>query len=331
MNFDPYYIDPLFLKKENEKKSIRSAANRTAVAFLLMSAVMVLWSHPYLYIGESMGLGNLFYKWANDEGLIHVFQIVVSSIAFVLPYLLLSKLFKLKLNDAIKIKRVNNRKLFLALIFVGLGICSFLNIMSSIAGTLFQNLGFSYEANIHRENPQGVFGMLLVLLSTAVTPAVVEEFAMRGVVLSCLKRYGNGFALFVSSVIFGLMHGNFEQIPFAMLLGLYLGFITIKTESILPAVFLHFLNNFFSVVTDYLFDALGHSAAQFLYPIYFLTLFVFGFIGILMLKKEKTELFKLEETESILTNKEKITAFLLSPSMIIVEAVVVLEALFVYA
>ncbi len=331
MNFDPYYIDPLFLKKENEKKSIRSAANRTAVAFLLMSAVMVFWSYPYFYVAESLGLENLFFRWARDEGLIHVFQIVVSSLAFVLPYLLLSKLFGLKLNDALKIKRVKDKKLFVPLIFIGLGVCSFVNIMSSIAGYLLQNLGFSYEANIHRENPQGIFGILLIILSTAITPAVVEEFAMRGVLLSGLKRFGDGFAVLITSVIFGLMHGNFEQIPFALLLGLYLGYITVKTESILPAVLLHFLNNLFSIATSYIGDTLSHSASQIMFPVYFLLLFVFGFIGIFMLKNKSEKLFKFETTESVLTEKEKITAFLLSPSMIIVWAVVILEALFVYA
>lgn len=329
MNFDPYYIDPLFLQKENEKKLIRGAANRTAIAFLLMSAIMVLWSYPYFFVAKKFGIETLFYKWAVDDTLIHVFQILLSSIAFVVPYLILAKLFKLNLNDALQIKPVKEKGLFVPLMFLGLGVCGFVNVMSSIAAYILQNLGITYEANIHRDNPSGFIGVFLVILSTAITPAVVEEFAMRGVLLTQLKKFGEGFAVFVTAVVFGLMHGNFEQIPFAFLLGLYLGFITVKTESILPAVLLHFINNLFSVITGYLSDNLSTKAEQLMFPAYFLVLIAFGFIGILMLKEKN--IFKFENTESVLSEKEKITAFIFAPSTIIVMAVVILEAFFIYA
>jgi membrane protease YdiL (CAAX protease family) len=131
-------------------------------------------------------------------------------------------------------------------------------------------------------------------------------------------------------VVFGLLHGNLEQIPFAMLLGLYLGFVRVKTESILPAVLLHFLNNFFSVGMSFLYDKLGHTAQGIAYPLYYLVLTAFGFIGILMLKNENTDFFKFEKQESALSDGKKITTFLFAPLMIIVLAVVVIESFFVY-
>lgn len=331
MNFDPYYVDPLFLRKENEKKEIRSAANRTAIAFLLMSAVMVFWSYPVLSLATSLGFEKALFVWIKDDALINVFQIIISSVAFIFPYLLLSKLFNLKLNDAIAVNPIKDKKQFLSLMLIGISVCGFVNTLTSFAGYLLENMGFHYEANIHNENPNNLMGFLLSVIATAITPAVVEEFAMRGVLLSGLRRFGDGFAILISSVIFGLMHGNFEQIPFAFPLGLYLGFITVKMGSIVPAVILHFLNNFLSIVMSYLSDTLGYAARQISFPLYFLLLLVPGFIGISMLKNEKDTFFKLDKVESALSEKSKIVTFLTAPSMILVWAAVILESLFVYA
>lgn len=331
MNFSPYYVDPLFLKEENEKKEIRSTANRTALAFLLMSAVMVLWSYPAFSIAERFGFAKELYIWATDVGLLNVFQIVISSVAFIFPFLLLSKLFNLKLNTAIALNPIKNKKQFVALTFLGMGVCAFANILTIVAGAILQSMGFVYEANIHHENPSGIFGFLLCVLATAVTPAIIEEFAMRGVLYGGLKRFGDGFAILVTSVIFGLIHGNFEQIPFALVLGLYLGFVRAKTDSIVLAVLLHFLNNFFSVVLSFVFDKISVDLQNVIYPFYFLALIGFGFLGIMMLKDENAEFFKFEKVESVLSTSKKITTFLFAPLMIVVWAVVIIEAFFVYA
>ena len=143
MKIDPLYIDPLYIQKEKEKTVIRGAANRTAIAFLLMSAIMVLWSYPYFFVAQKAGLETLFYKWATDKTLINVFQIVLSSLAFVVPYLFLAKLFKIKLNDALKIQKVKDKKATTSLIFIGVGICAFVNVMSSIAAYLLEKIGIS--------------------------------------------------------------------------------------------------------------------------------------------------------------------------------------------
>ncbi|MDE5995761.1 MAG: CPBP family intramembrane metalloprotease, partial [Eubacterium sp.] len=52
------------------------------------------------------------------------------------------------------------------------------------------------------------------------------------------------------SIVFGLMNGNLIQFVFATLVGLILGYVTVKTDSIVPAVLIHLLNNSMSVVTS---------------------------------------------------------------------------------
>ncbi len=71
---------------------------------------------------------------------------------------------------------------------------------------------------------------------------VAEEIMFRGVVLHSLKKYGKIFAVVISSLAFGLMHGNLYQLLFAFGIGLMLAYITLE-YSFKWAVVLHILNN----------------------------------------------------------------------------------------
>ena len=93
--------------------------------------------------------------------------------------------------------------------------------------------------------------LLLNLLSTAVLPAIVEEMIFRGFLLGALRRHGNGMAVVLTAVLFGFFHGNILQFPFAFILGLGLGYAVVCTDSIWPAVAIHFANNAMSVLIAY--------------------------------------------------------------------------------
>ena len=82
---------------------------------------------------------------------------------------------------------------------------------------------------------------LLLLYSCIAAPAV-EEIVYRGFILKGLLPAGRNFAIIVSAVLFGLMHGDISQTLFTFLMGLLLGFVAAE-YSIWWAVFIHFFNN----------------------------------------------------------------------------------------
>jgi sodium transport system permease protein len=86
------------------------------------------------------------------------------------------------------------------------------------------------------ELPLGV-----VLLLMAVLPAVCEELAFRGFVLSGFRsRLSPGWAVVLSAVFFGLAHASaLQQTISATLLGLVLGYIALKTSQITPCIAFH--------------------------------------------------------------------------------------------
>lgn len=89
----------------------------------------------------------------------------------------------------------------------------------------------------------------LTLLAFALAPAVCEEIAFRGFLLSGFRRTGRtALAVALSSLLFGIMHLIPQQVFNAALLGLVLGYIAVRTDSLLPGVAFHFCYNAMEVV-----------------------------------------------------------------------------------
>ena len=92
----------------------------------------------------------------------------------------------------------------------------------------------------------------VAVLVFALLPAITEELAFRGYILSGLERsYSRGTAIVLSALLFGFLHvllSLFQQLFGATLLGLVLGLIAIRTRSLWPGVLFHFVNNTLGVL-----------------------------------------------------------------------------------
>ncbi len=90
----------------------------------------------------------------------------------------------------------------------------------------------------------------LLILCVAVVPAVCEELAFRGFILSGCRSLGNNRrAIVVSAILFGVTHGFLQQSINAGLLGLVLGYLAVKSGSLLPGIVFHFLHNSMTVLS----------------------------------------------------------------------------------
>ncbi|OJT24868.1 hypothetical protein BO221_10715 [Archangium sp. Cb G35] len=91
--------------------------------------------------------------------------------------------------------------------------------------------------------------LALALAVVALAPAVCEEAAFRGVMLSGLSRTGSRTVAVVGSALtFGLLHIHPVHVLIAAVVGLVLGYATLGTRSLLAGVVLHFVNNASSVL-----------------------------------------------------------------------------------
>ncbi|HEY8890966.1 MAG TPA: type II CAAX endopeptidase family protein [Clostridium sp.] len=96
---------------------------------------------------------------------------------------------------------------------------------------------------------------IILLLSVAVIAPVYEEILFRGILLKGMANKLNpAVALVISALFFALVHMNIPQGINAFLLGLVIGFIYLKTESIYLSIFAHFVNNFLALSVSSLFS-----------------------------------------------------------------------------
>ena len=85
---------------------------------------------------------------------------------------------------------------------------------------------------------QADFWPLVLLI--AVVPAVCEELAFRGFILSGFRHLGHKWrAIVFSAMLFGVTHGILQQSLIACLLGVVLGYLAVQSGSILPGMVFH--------------------------------------------------------------------------------------------
>lgn len=92
------------------------------------------------------------------------------------------------------------------------------------------------------ESVSGAADTVSLFLYSGLLAPIAEEVLFRGLVLRSMKPFGKRFAIFGSALLFGAFHGNLLQTPYAFLVGLVLGYVTIE-YSIGWAVALHMFNN----------------------------------------------------------------------------------------
>lgn len=74
---------------------------------------------------------------------------------------------------------------------------------------------------------------------------LVEEMVFRGAILRSLLRWKENpwVGIVISALLFALIHMNPAQMPHAFLIGLLLGWMYYRTDSIVPGVVYHWVNN----------------------------------------------------------------------------------------
>ena len=315
------------IARKNEKDGIRRLGNALGLAYGAILLISVGWYTLLSVILGILGVSRSHLDNLITDPAVSCFvQIILSIAFFILPFSAVMKWGGFKIAELLHFVRPK-KGTFLPLTLIGIGAASFSNIANSVSGTILINLGFP-DKYVEPSYPEGIFGVTLAFISTALVPAFVEEFGMRGVCLGSLRRYGDGFAIIVSSVLFGLIHGNFTQIAFAAIIGLAAGYATVKSGSMWPAIIIHFVNNFISVGVYYLGQWFGFEFVNTVYLFVLCFNLLLGILGIFLLSRKENETLETEENKTVATTKDKLVWFFTSPIVIICIILTLVEAIF---
>ena len=122
----------------------------------------------------------------------------------------------------------------------------------SASGILFLEHHLLGVREVHIVKPflSSGFGWTAVILATCVQPAIFEEIGFRGVILPALQpTLSPRDAVIVSALLFMTLHLTAAAFPYLFLLGLVLGYLRLRSGSLLPGMLLHFTYNLLCIVT----------------------------------------------------------------------------------
>lgn len=129
---------------------------------------------------------------------------------------------------------VPSKTIWLSIPFIVTGMV-FVNLCSE-----FMNLPDNMQ-DTFRAMSRNMFG----ILSITIMAPLVEELLFRGAIQGYMLRQGMKPlpAILIASAIFGIVHMNPIQIPFAFAIGLIFGWLYYRTGSVVPGIIGHFINN----------------------------------------------------------------------------------------
>ncbi len=276
-NFDyPFYMQ---LEKEKQKYETRKGIRKLGFSAGMCVLLYVCLSYVFGALLSVTGLTELASK---SDVVNHAFGIVISFVCIFVPFFIISLSKRNNILETISFEKPTSSKSSAQLISGGFGLCILASLTVSIIATVLSLLGYNPSLGV-AQVPMGttVFGFVLYSLKTAVVPALIEEFAIRGVLMQPLRKYGDTFAIVMSSLVFAVMHGEFIQGIFAFLAGVVLGYIVVATGTIWTGVIVHFMNNMFSVVIS----AIGLTSVLASNIVYWVVVVTAEIVAFVVLKK----------------------------------------------
>lgn len=168
--------------------------------------------------------------------------LVITAICAVVASVVLSLFFHIDIKNG-RIERRGQIKAmdFIMAIVGGAGVSIALNIVIALTNMAGKDTAFVEVSDLITSNP-----LIVTITCAGILIPIVEEILFRGLIFNRIKHQYNFLAgLLISSLLFGIYHGNIVQGIYATLLGIFLGFAYHKTKSILIPVFIHMGGNTF--------------------------------------------------------------------------------------
>lgn len=114
-------------------------------------------------------------------------------------------------------------------------------IIGVVKGSAVQNTLLNIVTSI------SLFFMILYMVICA---PIMEEYVFRKLIVERTVKYGQGVAVVVSGLMFGLFHGNLNQFAYAFTLGCFLAFLYVKTGKLKITIAIHMMINFMGSVVS---------------------------------------------------------------------------------
>lgn len=242
--------------------------------------------------GDILNLeSTLFYK---------IMATILSQIAFIFVYILIVKKKKMPLRKSVNIQKINLKQIII-LVLIAFCCLFLISPIINVFDAFLVNLGIkSSSLPISLNNP---LNLIYLIITLGILAPISEELLFRGIILDGLKEKGLTKAVLISSVMFMLMHLNLHQTLYQFLLGVILALVVIYTNNIFSSILIHFINNTFVLIINYInpyfFDY------NFLSSNYIILAFVLLFVGLITIAKLLKMLKNSKKFDNFTQKKDK--------------------------
>ena len=301
-----------YIRAANERKSIRRlslyAGGAILLYILIQNAAAVL-----------MQLFGVYAIYLNNPLVQAGAEIILSMIGFLVPFFVFRKPMR-RVSGTLRdlpMDAPKNKGQFALAIPAGLGFCMLANQVTGYLTAFLEALGLELSAP-QLPMPEGVLGVTASFFRIVAVAAVCEEVFFRGMILQNLRRYGEGFAILMSALVFGVMHCNLIQAPFALIVGVALGYFSLKTGTLWTGILIHACNNGISLVFSYLQGRVDDQMFNLAYLILTGVIFFCGTVCFILFIVRQKKLVPPRPAFSPLNSfGAKVGAYLSSPTMLI--------------
>ena len=219
------------------------------------------------------------------------------------------------------------------------GLSLLMSIITNIILQLLKSLLHLNFSDISFDFGDGVGGFIVSFVSLSIFAPIFEEIIFRSAVYRHTEIMGQSFAVVFSAIMFALMHGNLEQLPYTFVMGLGFAYLFAKTRSLLIPMLLHFLTNTTTVIftsiigttdTDELSTLLSNRNFAAVIPTVLYSLIIYGIIiaaivlGIIELVRAIRRRERLMGSIFPISGAKKTAVFLTAPVTIITLILLVL-------
>lgn len=186
-----------------------------------------------------------------------LFSILISQGYLLISALIYLRVTKTKMGRDLNLKKfkISSFLLSILVLIAASPMSSLLNVVSQLfAKNTIGNTIFDISENL----PIWV-GVLVI----GCLPGFIEELIYRGILYSAFKKHSILFGIIICGLSFGLMHCNFNQIPYAIYLGVIFTLLVEATGSLASSMILHMLFNGMSTIYLYILPKLYEFLGQY--------------------------------------------------------------------
>jgi membrane protease YdiL (CAAX protease family) len=178
------------------------------------------------------------------------FGILITEIALIfLPTLILLAVFKYDLKKVLRLNKMDLFNLFLVfcIMIFSIPVAGMFNIIN----IWLVNHIFGKSIIVQPPAATNLRGLIINMLTVGLVAGVCEEVFFRGAIQRGLEKLGAAISIILTAFLFSIMHVQFERLLGTFILGILIGFLVYRTNSLYSGIFAHSINNTLGVLVTF--------------------------------------------------------------------------------